>query len=181
MVVSTVLGILLFAESLTFLKILGSALIMIAVVSIHWKNSAFEQNHLYALLAGLLFGFVYSLDKAIVVQTSPLIYLFWGFLWIGLIGLLFNLKESLKNLREKPFKSYRPLFVSGLGYFLYNIFTFSAYAVGGEVGRIDAINNSQVFLIILFEFFILRQRESTVRNLLTALLAFAGVAILGFF
>lgn len=78
-------------------------------------------------------------------------------------------------------KDYKEIAISGIGYFLFNYFTFRAYILGGEVGRVDAINNSQIFLIILFEFFILRQKTSLRRKLITAAIAFTGVMILGFF
>ncbi|EFK96195.1 hypothetical protein LDC_1793 [sediment metagenome] len=64
--------------------------------------------------------------------------------------------------------------------FLYNFFTFTAYTLGGEVGRVDAINNSQVFLIIMAEYFILKHKDYIFKKLLAAAIAFTGVLVLGF-
>jgi drug/metabolite transporter (DMT)-like permease len=59
--------------------------------------------------------------------------------------------------------------------------TFVAYSQHGEVGRIDAINNSQVFLILLFEFLVLRHTKGFAIRLLAAAIAFTGVYLLGNF
>ncbi len=53
-----------------------------------------------------------------------------------------------------------------------------SYGRGGEVGRIDAINNSQVVLIILFEYFILKHTKGTFKKIFAAVLVVLGIYIL---
>ena len=89
-------------------------------------------------------------------------------------------KELMATVRGSNLYTYKPVVFSGVGYFAYNFATFTSYSIGGEVGRVDAINNSQVFLIILFEYFILKQKENTIRKFVTAGIAFSGVMILGY-
>ncbi len=90
-------------------------------------------------------------------------------------------EEVVNSIKGKKLNVFKPIIISGIGYFLFNLFTFNAYVFGGEVGRVDAINNSQVFLIILFEYFILKHLESVKRKVVTAIIAFSGVFILGFY
>lgn len=180
-IVSTTLGILFFHESTNFLKFFGIFLILAAIISLNFKNAQLEKNSLYGLVAGLLFGVCYVLDKSVVVVVPTFIYIFWAFFLVAFFGFIMNPKEVIKSVKGKKVNAYYPIMVSGFGYFLFNMFTFFAYRFGGEVGRIDAINNSQVFLIILFEFFILSHKQSIKRKLITAAVAYSGVALLGFF
>lgn len=177
-VVSTFLGIIFFSESLNYLKFIGIALILMAIVVVNYKNAILEKNHFYGLLAGIIFGASYALDKSIVTNIHPFIYIFWSFLMISIWGFIFNAKSILGSVKNKKFSFYKPIMISGVAYFLFNFFTFTAYRFGGEVGRIDAINNSQVFLIILFEFFILKNTKGILKKILSAILAGIGIFLL---
>lgn len=178
-VVSTMLGIIVFNESTTLLKFLGIAMVLIAIISLNIKNLTLERNHYFGLLAGIIIGTTYTFDKSIVLQIHPLLYIFWMFNFVALMSFLFNPPDFIKTIKTLPVNAYKLIFFSGIGYFLYNFATFTAYTKGGEVGRVDAINNSQVFLIILFEYFILKHTSGFLRKIITAIVAFCGVMILG--
>lgn len=178
-IISTSLGILFFQESTSLLKYLGIALVLLSIISLNIKNATLEKNHFYGLLAGIGFGINYTLDKGSLMYVHPLVYLFWVFLFVALLGFLLGPRDVLSCLKGKNFTILKPIIASGFGYVLYNVCTFFAYTYGGEVGRIDAINNSQVFLIILFEYFILKHSKGMGRKLLTAAIAYTGVVILG--
>src|SRR3990167_4682636 len=66
-VVSTVLGIIIFGESTSFLKFAGIILILAAIVGVNYKNVILEKNHYWGLAAGTLFGLAYVIDKHIVL------------------------------------------------------------------------------------------------------------------
>lgn len=180
--ISTSLGIIFLHEGLYFAKILGILFILGSIVSLNIKNASLEKNHWYGLFAGLIFGLAFILDKNIITigAINPFVYIFWSFSLVALFGFLLKPQEVIKDIANKKLNDYTQIAVSGSGYFLFNFFTFNSYILGGEVGRVDAINNSQIFLIILFEFFILRHKTSLVRKLITAMIAFTGVMILGF-
>lgn len=180
MVVSTILGIIFLNESLYFLKILGLLLILSAIISLNIKNLQLEKNHFYGLLAGLIFGLTYTLDKKVVLDIHPIVYMFWIFLTVAFYGLIFNIRQFIDSAKLAKISDYKSILVSACGYFIYNFSTFTAYTIGGEVGRVDAINNSQVFLIILVEYYIFKQTEGFARKIATAVLAFSGVLILGY-
>lgn len=178
-VVSTTIGIIFFGESTNMIKFFGILLILISIVGINYKNLLIEPNHKWGLLAGALFGLTYSFDKLIVNKIEPLVYIFWGFIFVSVFGFLQAPKKVILNIKESKITDYLPIFVSGLGYFIYNLCTFYAYSSGGEVGRIDAINNTQVFLIILVEYFVFNSKNGVMRKMLFASLAFLGVFVLG--
>lgn len=179
-VVSTTLGIMFFGEGMQWTKFAGIFLVLGSIVALNYKNAALEKNHLFGLLAGALFGITYTLDKSITLSIHPLVYIFWAFFLVAVFGFLFNPLNVIRSVQGKSWYDFKPIVISGIGYLVYNFSTFTAYRFGGEVGKVDAINNSQVFLIILFEYFILKQKVSLARKLITAAVAFAGVLMLGF-
>ncbi len=179
-VTSTFLGIVFFSESVNYMKFIGIGLILLAIIAVNYKNAALEKNHLYGLAAGMIFGILYTLDKSIVLDIHPMIYIFWSFLLISCWGFILGKNKIIDSIKGKDIRAYIPIVISAVGYLLYNFFTFTSYRFGGEVGRVDAINNSQVFLIILFEFFVLKHTKGIIRKLLAASLAIIGIFVLGF-
>lgn len=180
-IVSSLIGITWFGESVNVLKFVGILLILIAIVGVNYKNIHIEPNHKWGLVAGIMFGLTYSLDKFIVNKIEPLIYIFWGFIFVSLFAFIQSPRKIYKEVKASNIRDYAPIFISGVGYFIYNICTFYAYRLGGEVGKIDAINNSQIFLIILFEYIIFKHTQGVFRKIAFALIAFIGIFILGNF
>lgn len=180
-VVSTCLGIYFYNEGTHFIKFVGIAAILVSIVILNIRNAALEKNHFYGLAAGALYGLCYVLDKGNVQSITPPVYVFWLFLFTAFFVFIFNPKEVIVSIRDESFPTFKIIVLSSIGFLLYNLLTFMAYTTGGEVGKVDAINNSQVFLIIIFEYFILRQKTSIGRKLLAAAIAFGGVLILGLY
>jgi drug/metabolite transporter (DMT)-like permease len=179
-IVSTLFGIAFFSESMSYLKFLGTSLVLVAIVVVNYKNTILEKNHFYGLVAGFIFGICYTLDKSIVTSNiHPLVYIFWAFFMVALWGFVLGGRDVVNSIKGKKLCAYWPIIISSVGYFLFNFFTFTAYQFGGEVGRVDAINNAQIFLIILFEFFVLKHTEGIIRKLFSAGLAIGGILILG--
>lgn len=177
--VSTFLGIMFLAESVTITKFVGIFLILSAIGVVNLKNSALEKNHLFGLLAGVMFGIAFTFDKSILQYIHPLVYIFWSFLLIATWVLLFDYREIIGSLRNKKVGSYMPIVLSGLGFLLYNFLIFSAYRAGGEVGKVDAINTAYIFLIIFFEYFFLKHTKGVARKLFSGVLAVLGIFLLG--
>jgi drug/metabolite transporter (DMT)-like permease len=180
-VVSTTLGIMVFQEGTQLVKFLGILLILFAIIALNYKNVHLEKNHFYSLLSGMLFGICVTFDKSILQEISTPVYMFWVFLFGALFGFLARPMSVIRSVKGKSFGSYRLIAFSGICYFIFNLLTFSAYVVGGEVGKVDAINNTTVFWIILFEYFILTHAAAIKRKLAVAAVAYTGIVLLGFF
>lgn len=177
-VVSTLLGIVIFHESVGYIKFLGIGTILAAIIFLNYKNAALERNHYFGLIAGILFGVCYIFDKQIVLQVGPLVYMFWVFFLAGVWGFLFSPRLVMSTLQKTERNNYLLIVFSGITYFIFNILCFSAYIFGGEVGKIDAINNTQTFFIILVEYFIFRNTLSVKRKIWSAVIAYIGVILL---
>jgi drug/metabolite transporter (DMT)-like permease len=178
-VMSTILGIIFFDESIGWLKFVGIGLVLAAIVGVNYRNIHLRRNHLFALGAGVIFGTCYALDKSIVSDIHPLVYISTMFPLIALFGFLHQPRDFVRAVKDGSSQIYRVVLISAVCNALYNFFTFTAYTQGGEIGRVDAVNNSQIFLIILFEFLILRHQQQLGRKLAMAVLAYTGILILG--
>lgn len=177
--ISSILGIVFFEEGTGILKFLGIGLILGAVFLVNFRNLHLEKNHLYALISGALFGVTYTIDKALVTSASPLAYLCWCFFFVAFFGMLQAPRQTIQSAKKLTKNEFALLSLSGFGYFVFNYLTFMTYTMGAEVGRVDAINNSQVFVVIAVEYFLFKQREGISRKIVAALIASIGVIILG--
>lgn len=178
-VVSTTLGILMFNESTDIFKFLGIFLILVAVTLSQWQNSMFENNHWFGLLAGIIFGILAVINKDVLFTLNPIVYIFCSCLIGVIITFLLRPIKILQCFATNNNSWIIPSIVAGSAYFLYNFLTFLAYTYGGDVGKMDAINNAQIFLIVIFEFFVLKHTDSITRKFITATIAFVGITILG--
>ncbi|MFA6519053.1 MAG: EamA family transporter [Candidatus Shapirobacteria bacterium] len=180
--VSTTIGISLFHESINPLKFLGIILVLLAIFIVKYsKEMKFDKYNLYALAGGLIFGVAFSLDKYFVLSLDPHLYQIIFCFSIGYIGLLFRGKKIITDIPKISFSSFKAMIVSGIFSFGFNKFTFLAYKNGGEVGRIDAINNLSLLFIVLLEYFILKNKTDLPKKMIAAIVAFSGLFILGYF
>lgn len=180
-VISTTLGIIFLNEIAYFLKFLGIILIILSIILLRYsKKDRLNKYNILALAGGLLYGIAYTLDKSFVIQLDAHIYHIVFCFIIGLCSLLYKPRIIIMDIRKLKFKNLIPIFISAITFFLFNKFTFLSYSRGGEVGKVDAINNASIFLIILLEIIVLKERKFLTKKIITAIISFIGIIILGF-
>ncbi len=145
--VTTLFGILFFNESITLSKFTGIGLIIFAITLLSFEKSKLhKKGYLYAFIGGLLFGTAYLIEKYIVTDYQLNIDHFqYLYALIALpLKVLLQPKTILRDIKRiKP----RSLVYSAGAAFCIIIaykFTLTAYTLGGEAGKIDAINNSAI-------------------------------------
>ena len=179
-IVSTVLGIIFFGESISLLKFVGSLIIIGAIIYLNYeKGSKWNKANNYALAGAGLYGVGFTLDKAFSLSLTPHIYQILFAFSIGLTGLIYRKSQIISDLKKVEFNTLKVMSISALTFFIWNKLNFVAYSIGGEVGRIDSINNSVIFLIIIMEFFFLKDRSNLKKKIIAATIAMSGVTILG--
>ena len=179
-IVSTTLGIIFFNESSSFQKFIGLFLVITALIIVNLNRSEkFNKYSILALSGGLLYGFAFTLDKSFVLQINPHLYLPIFCFSVGWVGLLFRGKTIVTDLKKISGLSLRTMVLSSLGGFAFNTFTFLSYINRGDVGRVDAINNLAIILIIIFEIIIFKQKTELIRKIAAALVAITGLYLLG--
>lgn len=177
--ITTVLGIMFFAENSGYEKILGVSLIIAAIVIVSYSGKEkLDKYNVLALLGGVGFGFAFTLDKFFVLELNPLFYVFLMSVSIALSCLVFGFKTILKDLKVMSSGSFLPILIAASAFFFYNLFSFLSYDSGGNVGVVTAMNQATVFLVILFEIVILKDRANLNRKILGAIVALIAVLIL---
>lgn len=178
-VITTVLGIVLFNESSSGQKFIGALVVLGAIVIVNYqKKLKIDKYNYLALAGGVMYGLAYTMDKYFVLATSPDYYQIFLCFYVGLASALFRPRQIVDELKE--FRSgLIPSIVSAIFFFfLYQKFLFKALSIGGEVGRIDVLNNTTIFLIILIEVLFLRERTNLRKKIVSAIVAFTGASIL---
>lgn len=178
-VITTFLGIVLYQESNSLGKFIGSSVIILAIVLVNIKKgSKIDKYNLYAILGGILYGFAYTFDKHFVVVSSPDFYQMALCFAVGIFSFIFKPKTIITEMKL----FHRGLLTSVLSatifFFAYQKFYFLAYSVGGEVGRIDVLNNTTIFVIIFLEWLVLKEKVDISKKIIPAILAVTGVIIL---
>lgn len=178
-VMSTSLGVIFFHESTSLLKFLGIFLIFLAIFTVKYsKQLHFDKYNWLAIAGGLLWGVAFSIDKSFVTSINPLFYLPIFSMTSGLFGLVFRSKVIISELPKITFKTLKSITLAALFGIGFNTFTFLSYSHGGEVGRIDAINNSMIFLVIILEFLILKEKHDLKKKFIASFIAIIGITVL---
>jgi drug/metabolite transporter (DMT)-like permease len=177
--ITTFLGILFFNESTTLLKFIGSFIVLCAIVIVNYqKKLHFEKYNIYALLGGLFYGVAYTADKYFIISSSPDFYQIVLCFSVGMASFVFRPRQIIRELGK--FEKYLiPSIASAtIFFFLYQKFLFWAISIGGEVGRIDVLNNTTIFIIIFLEVIFLKERSNLKKKIIAALIAFVGATLL---
>lgn len=176
-IVSTTLGILFLGEQLNLLKALGIIAVLIAIFIVNYsKGAKLSKYNYFALAGGFAFGLAFSIDKSFVIgNIYPTLYVGLLCLTVALISLLLGYKTIKNDVKGLVLADYKPMFLSAVFGTMFNTFTFFAYLNHGDVGKVDAMNNSVVFFVILFEVLLLKERTNLKKKLLAAAIAVLGI------
>ncbi|MFC1780347.1 EamA family transporter [Patescibacteria group bacterium] len=178
-IISTILGILFFNESTSSIKFLGIFIILLSIFIANYKKELrFEKYNTFALLGGICFGVAFTLDKSLVLKSSPFIYVSILCFSVALVSIVLKPRMIISDTRRMKLNNFLPMLSSALFGTLFNSFTFMAYANSGSVGAVDAMNNSSIFLVIIFEIFFLKDKSNLGRKIFGAILVTLGVILL---
>jgi drug/metabolite transporter (DMT)-like permease len=179
--VSTTLGILLFKEDLSLFKFVGVFLILTAIVALNInKMEKFNKFNLLALLGGICYGLAYSIDKSFTLNLHPFNYLIWMSLSVAIVSFIAKPKLIILETKKMSGIDFRPIVVSFAFFTIFDVSSFFAYKNGASVGVVDAMNSIAIFLVILAEILILKDRTNIRKKLLCATLALTGVMFFSF-
>lgn len=180
-IVSTTIGILLFNEVISVEKFAGIVLVILAIAILHFKKSRVHiKGFSLALIGGIIFGIAYVFDKYIVVSNglSPNMVLFLSPIISLPVKLAINRGSVVKQFKNINKPSIVYAVCTAIMIFAAYKMTFLAYIAGGEVGKVDAINNFVVFIIIAGEIVFLKDRSNLTKKILCAFIAVVGIWLL---
>lgn len=178
-VITTILGIIFYGESSNVFKFIGSLIVLSAIILVNYQRKIkFDKYNLYALLGGIFYGISYTLDKHFVLSWSPDFYQMVLCFTVGFSSLIFAPRRIVVELKQFTSNLIPSIISSVVFFFLYQKFLFWAFTYGGEVGRIDVLNNTTVFIVILLEIILLKDHKDLKKKILSASIATIGATIL---
>jgi len=110
---------------------------------------------------------------------SPFMYLGFMCLGVAVTSAIFGFRTIINETSKLSFNNFRPILSSATFGSSFNLFTFFAYRNGANVGVADAINNTTVFLVILLEVLLLKDKDNFARKIIGAIVATSGVILNG--
>lgn len=178
-IVTTILGIIFFNESTSLTKIIGSLIVVLSIIYLNYNHKLkLTKGNYFALSGAVLYGVGYTIDKSFSISMAPHLYQILFSFFIMLSGLLYRGRIIIKDISKIGRDTLLSATIAAFSFFLWNKLNFVSYSIGGEVGRIDSINNSVIFIIIILEFFILKDKSNITKKIIAALIAFIGVTLL---
>lgn len=178
-IITTILGIIFFNESTNIYKFIGAVIVFSAIIIVNYqKKLQFDKYNFYALLGGLFFGMAYTDDKYFVLSSSPDFYQIMLCFSVGMASFVFRPRQIITELGKFQKKLIPSIISSVIFFFLYQKFLLQALSIGGEVGRIDVLNNTTIFVVILLEVFLLKERKGLKKKILAAVIATIGATVL---
>lgn len=168
-------------ESITRLRILGTALILLGALALSWrgKKITLKSAHLFALLSAIFFGLAFVNDIYIIGFGNHVpSYLAISFP-LSTLPIIVLRPRVIKELRQYFDIQIAPkLFLIGALYAIAAITFFSAYQLGAEASQLAPIGQSSILVITILSYFFLNERDHLINKIAGTILVFSGVVLL---
>jgi drug/metabolite transporter (DMT)-like permease len=190
-VVTTILGRVMFAERVNLYQWMGVFLILFAVFTVNAGGlrkenlkSVFKPTKAtkYVLLSALLWGIYTSLLKFISQDLHPYWYLLFETIFTVPFYFLLDRKEIFKQFKVlKNKKLFIILSFTIIFYFLYNSVRITSLGNGLALPLVDAVDNFVVFNIIFFEVVLFKVKQKDILlKIFCSIIAVGGVLLISF-
>ncbi len=156
---------------------------MTSIVILYWEKTRISiKYYSFALLGGVFYGLAYIIDKEfIVAQSMPISHLLFLSVMFALpMKILLNGRTFIESTKKINFQSHTSAFMIGLSNVGAYSLMYKAFQVGGEVGKIDSLNNLVIFVVIIGEYIFFRDTHSLKRKVIAGSIALCGAYLLRF-
>ena len=184
-VFTNILGVIIYHESVTPIKMVGITLVILSIIILfyerHHLRHLFNKYALFVILSAVFYSIGWLLDKYFGLNVDFFIFRFLYSVVNMVIFFMIDMNEMAeghKAFNEKPKKLIIPLLVVSFLYFAYALAYMAAYKNGAEAGKVDAINNIGVFVVIALEAFILKDKTNLLKKIVSAIICVIGVSLL---
>jgi len=172
-----VIGIVLLGESTAPRTLLGSALIIISVLSLtRGKRLTFSRPQLLALAAALSFGLGNVVDKALSPFFDVLSYTTLNLLLTG-VGMLAVARANIQELRT-PTLWTLPAWLVASTFALTQAFIILAFQAGGSAGQVILVAQVRLLILMTVGIALMNEKDRLPRKIVAAGLMIAGMVSL---
>lgn len=171
-------GIVVFREPFVITKIFGASLILIGNFVLLFKKKQFVINKYvaWALLATLTISIAMTIDLGLINQFNMPFYLLFSFL-IPAVLIMFFEKISFSDIkREFTHDKRHKYLITGVAWCGAVFFMYRSFVLG-QVSLVAPLTTLNILLNILFSYFVFKEKENILRNLLVSILIIFGVYI----
>ena len=182
-VYALILGTAILHEPLSWHKVLGAGLILLAVMIVAGKNSTIGKLTKYEILllvAPIFYVIGGIADKTLIQYSNASTYVAVSFLVAGLSMTGTNLPRlkqvGIDSIINKKFLT--TLVVSGIFIAVAAYSSYRAYMMGGDVSAMYPIMQTESVVVPFMAMWLFGERERFGHKIVGALLAFGGVVLL---
>lgn len=175
--ITIVLATVLLQEGLTPPQIVGTILLLIAMVVVSKKHKIgrfhFDKYFMLMVLGGVMLGFVLTAEKALIKTTgfTAATMLSW---WsqCAALGIAAYVTKS-KNTYSK-----KDIAITGILRFLQSLSWIILLFVVGNLSVVSAVTTFQVVVVFIAAALFLREREDMPRKIIGSIIAVAGLLLM---
>lgn len=179
-IVTVISAFFFLGEMITYQRIIGTMLIITAViyVSKSMVKFTFNKGVLYTLGFAICSGLAITNDTFLLRHTEAISYLAVSF-FLPLFFLPLLQPKSLKHIKPIFSKSLFPkMFLFTIAYAFSAVFFFLAIKAGAEANQISPISQSTVIITVLLAAILLKEHNYLFKKVLSAFIVFIGILLL---
>ena len=170
------IGLLVFKESTTVLKLSGTGLILLANVLIFYKKGSFKLNKYVwlAILATLTTALAVSIDISNSKKFNLAFYIMFTFLLPAIMVFLANKINFSQLKKEFNVKEKKYYLITGIFWSLGVFFSLRSFQLG-KITTIAPLQATVVLFNVIVAYFLLGEKKDELKKIAAAILVIVGV------
>lgn len=180
-IVTITLGIILFNEQLTPNAILGTLLIILAILIVFSEKLSFKSKSgiIFALLSALFGGIAVINDIFILKTYEAFSYTTIMSFLPGLVLLSFFPKQLIKNYSLFNFKIIKTMMLLAFFYSIQAVTYYMAIEQNAPISNLSPLSKSSIILTVLLAAIFLKERTHIPKKIFAAIIVTVGAILVG--
>lgn len=172
------IGVVFLGESLSLVKVIGTALTILAGLIIYFKKTKVEsqKGFAFALSATFVYAIVIGLYKILFAEFNSATLTFFIFVIPAICNVLI-MPNAIKRITLMAKKQGKEVFVATFFGGLANLAMNQALSIG-EASRVLVIIEAFLLIVLIGEHFLLKEKEDVLKKVLSVVLATIGAILI---
>jgi drug/metabolite transporter (DMT)-like permease len=176
--ITIVFSIIFFHEGLSFMQVIGTILLLVALVLVSKKHRigkfSFDKYFLLMLLSGVLLACCLVAERALLLTTgfaAGMILTSWSYCIFSGIATLVTHNKSVYSIKDT-------LLTGGLNFF-HNLSWFILLVVVGNLSLVSSVTTFKIVIMFIAGALLLNEREDLPRKIFGSIVAVVGLLLMG--